>query len=104
MSFGRVGGRMSPGSGPPAERAKDLRGTLRRLLTRLRPERIKLLIALLLGVTSVGFMVSGPRILGNATNVLFNGVVGKLLQAGVTKGQASALLRSHGQGQVGSMV
>jgi ATP-binding cassette subfamily B protein len=49
-------------------------------------------------------MVSGPRILGNATNVLFNGVVGKLLQAGVTKVQAIALLRSHGQGQIASMV
>ena len=104
MSFGRPGGRMSPGSGPPAERAKDLRGTLRRLLTRLRPERIKLVIAMVLGVTSVAFMVSGPRILGNATNVLFNGVVGKLLQAGVTKVQAIALLRAHGQGQIAAMV
>jgi ATP-binding cassette subfamily B multidrug efflux pump len=104
MSFGRPGGRMSPGSGPPAERAKDLRGTLRRLLTRLRPERIKLVIAMVLGVTSVAFMVSGPRILGNATNILFNGVVGKLLQAGVTKVQAIALLRAHGQGQIAAMV
>src|ERR1017187_2064766 len=104
MSFGRPGGRMSPGSGPPAERAKDLRGTLRRLLARLRPERNRLMIALLLGVTSVGFLVSGPRILGDATNVLFNGVVGKLLQAGVTKVQAIALLRAHGQGQIAAMV
>ena len=104
MSFGRAGGGMRRGVGPPAERAKDLRGTLRRLLARLRPERIKLVIAMVLGVTSVAFMVSGPRILGNATNVLFNGVVGKLLQAGVTKVQAIALLRSHGQGQIASMV
>jgi ATP-binding cassette subfamily B protein len=94
---------MRRGVGPP-ERAKDLRGTLRRLLARLRPERIRLVIALLLGVTSVGFLVSGPRILGDATNVLFNGVVGKLLKVGTTKAQAIALLRSHGQGQIASMV
>ena len=103
MSFGRAGGGMRRGVGPP-ERAKDLRGTLRRLLARLRPERIRLMIALLLGVTSVGFLVSGPRILGDATNVLFNGVVGKLLKVGTTKAQAIALLRSHGQGQIASMV
>ena len=103
MSFGRAGGGMRRGVGPP-ERAKDLRGTLRRLLARLRPERIRLVIALLLGVTSVGFLVSGPRILGDATNVLFNGVVGKLLKVGTTKAQAIALLRSHGEGQIASMV
>ncbi len=41
--------------------------------------------ALFLGVTSVGFTVAGPKILGDATNVLFNGVVGKRLPAGITK-------------------
>jgi ATP-binding cassette subfamily B protein len=95
---------MRPGSGPPAEPAKDLRGTLRRLLARLRPARIKLVAALLLGVTSVAFMVSGPRILGNATNVLFNGVVGKQLKAGTTKAQAIALLRAHAHRQIAAMV
>jgi ATP-binding cassette subfamily B protein len=92
------------GGGPPAERARDLRGTLRRLLGRLRPERIKLLGAILLGVTSVAFMVSGPRILGNATNVLFDGVLGKQLKAGTTKAQAIAQLRAHGHGQIAQMV
>ena len=102
-----MGGRgrgMAGGSGPPAERSKDPRGTLRRLLVRLRPERLRLVIALFLGVTSVGFTVAGPKILGNATNVLFNGVLGKQLKAGVTKEQAIALLRAHGQSQIADMV
>jgi ATP-binding cassette, subfamily B, multidrug efflux pump len=99
---GAVAGR--PGTGAPAERAKDLRGTLRRLLGRLRPERARLVIVLLLGVTSVGFLVTGPRILGDATNVLFNGIVGKQLPAGVTKEQAVALLRAHGHGQLADMI
>jgi ATP-binding cassette subfamily B protein len=102
-----MGGRgrgMAGGSGPPAERSKDPRGTLRRLLVRLRPERLQLVIALFLGVTSVGFTVAGPKILGNATNVLFNGVLGKQLKAGVTKEQAIALLRAHGQNQIADMV
>jgi ATP-binding cassette, subfamily B, multidrug efflux pump len=93
-----------PGAARPAERAKDLRGTLRRLLARLRPERARLALAATLGVTSVGFMVAGPKILGNATNVLFDGIVGKQLPKGLTQAQVIALLRAHGEGQLASML
>ena len=109
--IGRPGGGMvrgaamgRPGQLPAAERSKDLRGTLRRLLARLRPERAWLAVACLLGVVSVGFMVAGPKILGNATNILFDGIVGKQLPAGMTQAQAVALLRAHGQGQLASML
>jgi len=109
--MGRPGGGMRrgpgmgrPGMGAPPERSKDFRGTLRRLFARLRPERTRLLIVLAFGVASVGFLVAGPKILGNATNVLFDGVVGKQFPAGVTKAQAVALLRAHGQGQLASML
>jgi len=88
----------------PAQKSKDLRGTLRRLLARLRPERFKFVLAVFLGVTSVGFVVSGPEILGQATNVLFNGIVGKELKPGTTKAQAIQLLRDHGHGQIASMI
>jgi ATP-binding cassette subfamily B protein len=92
------------GGAQPAQKSKDLRGTLHRLLARLRPEQTKLVLALFLGVTSVGFMVSGPEILGNATNVLFDGIIGKQLKPGTTKAQAIELLRSHGHGQIASMI
>jgi ATP-binding cassette, subfamily B, multidrug efflux pump len=99
---------MGPGRGmggaAPADKSKDFWGSFRRLLGRLRPERLKLALALVFGVASVGFMVSGPRVLGNATNVLFNGVVGKLLPAGLTKEQAVAELQAHGKSQVARMV
>ena len=109
--MGRPGGGMArgagmgrPGMGQPPERSKDLRGTLRRLLARLRPERVRLVVVLFLGVASVAFLVTGPKVLGTATNVLFDGVVGKQLPAGVTKDQAIALLRAHGQGQLAEMI
>jgi ATP-binding cassette subfamily B multidrug efflux pump len=86
------------------QKSKDLRGTLRRLLARLRPERFKLTLALVLGVMSVGFVVSGPEILGRAMNVLFNGIVGKELKPGTTKAQAIQLLREHGHSQIASMI
>ena len=97
-------GPMGPGIGTPAERGKDMRGTARRLLARLRPERIKLVSAVGLGVVSVGFMVTGPKILGAATNILFDGIVGQRLPAGMTQAQAEALLRARGQGQLADML
>ena len=109
--MGRPGGGMirgagmgRPGLGQPPERSKDLRGTVRRLLARLRPERARLVIVLIFGVTSVALLVTGPKILGEATNVLFDGVVGKQFPAGITKDQAAALLRAHGQGQLADMI
>jgi ATP-binding cassette, subfamily B, multidrug efflux pump len=105
MGGGRMGGGpMGRGRMAPVERTKDFSGTARRLLGRLRPERVKLMISLLLGVVSVAFMVTGPKILGNATNVLFNGVVSKQLPAGVTQRQAVAMLRLHGQSQIADMI
>jgi ATP-binding cassette subfamily B protein len=94
---------MRPG-GASSARTKDLRRTLARLVGRLRPERVKLMTALIAGVASVGFTVSGPRILGSAMNVLFDGVIGKQLRAHTTKAQAVALLRAHGEGQIATMV
>ncbi len=93
-----------PGMGAPPERSKDFRGTLRLLLSRLRPERLGLVTALVMGVVAVGFTVSGPKIIGNATNILFNGLTSKQLPSGMSKDQAIALLRSRGQGQLADML
>ncbi len=92
------------GAGVPVQKSKNLRGTTRRLFGRLGPERYKLGLALFLGVASVVLMVSGPQILGNATNVLFDGIVGKELPAGATKAQAIQLLKLHGHNQLASMI
>ena len=81
--------RAAPG---PVRKSKNARVTTRRLLMRLAPERLRLLLALGLGVMSVGFVVSGPQILGSATNVLFDGIVSKRLPLGTTKAQAISQL------------
>ena len=86
--------------GPPAGKTKNLGATLRQLLGRLRPEQSLIALVVVLGSASVAFAVIGPRIIGNATNIIFNGVVGKSLPAGLTKAQAVDLLRQHGQGQL----
>ena len=59
--------------GVPMEKSKDFRGSIRRLFDRMTPERNLLWAVLLLAVASVALIVSGPRVLGNATNIVFRG-------------------------------
>jgi ATP-binding cassette subfamily B protein len=92
------------GLSAPVERSKDFRGTLRKLLARLRPERAILVAVVVLGSLSVAFSVIGPKITGNAMNVIFDGVIGKSLPAGIPKEQAIELLRARGQGQLADML
>jgi len=60
--------------GMPVEKSSDFGGTLRRLGGRLRPERSRLAFVVVLAVGGVILTVLGPRILGNATNVIVNGL------------------------------
>ncbi|MGD0944424.1 MAG: ABC transporter ATP-binding protein [Acidimicrobiales bacterium] len=86
------------------ERPKDLRRSVRRLGGRLRPERVRIALVAVMASGSVAFTVFGPKILGSATDVLFNGVIGKRLPAGVTKQQTIAILRAKGERQLAQMV
>ncbi|MEU4515829.1 ABC transporter ATP-binding protein [Nonomuraea wenchangensis] len=102
--------RPQPGFGPgrmmagPAEKPSDFRGTLRNLMLLLRPERRLLAVVLALGTASVALTVAGPKILGRATDLIFSGIIGAQLPAGVTKEQAVAGLRARGQDTFADMV
>src|ERR1041385_7011301 len=97
------GGWMGMG-GPPAPKIQDAGKTLRQLLGRLRPELPLLIVVAIFGIGSVALAVIGPKILGNATNVIFDGVVGKMLPAGLTKAQVIALLQASGKGQLAQLL
>lgn len=105
---GPRGGPMGMGLGMPAQKSMDFRGSLRRLLTVLRPERVRLVAVLVLGALSVAAAVAGPKLLGTATDVLFEGVVSRQLTqvvpAGATQAQAVEALRAAGQEQLADLV
>jgi ATP-binding cassette subfamily B protein len=61
-------------AGMPVERSRDFGTSARRLAGRLRPERSRVLAVLALAVISVTFTVLGPRLLGDATNTIVDGV------------------------------
>ncbi|CAN5648487.1 ABC transporter ATP-binding protein [soil metagenome] len=72
----------------PAERSRDFTGSALRLVKRLTPQRWLTVAVILLSIAGIGIGVIGPRILGHATDLLFNGVIGRGLPAGITKEQA----------------
>jgi ATP-binding cassette, subfamily B, multidrug efflux pump len=92
------------GMSMPVQKPANFRASFRRLLGRLAPERTLVAIVVVLAVVSVAFAVIGPKILGNATNDIFNGVISQQLPAGVTKDQVVSGLRARGQNQLADMV
>ncbi|MFE3494112.1 ABC transporter ATP-binding protein [Streptomyces sp. NPDC059175] len=96
------GGRMMMGSS--GERSMDFKGSGKRLLRQLAPEKGTLWAMLAAGVLSVAFAAVGPKILGRATDLVFAGVVGREMPDDITKEQAIEGLRKRGEGGLADML
>ncbi|TGA95208.1 ABC transporter ATP-binding protein [Streptomyces sp. MZ04] len=88
----------------PDSRSMDFKGSGKRLLAQFRPERTTMYGMIAAGVLSVALSVLGPKILGRATDLLFAGIVGRDMPAGVTKDQAIENLRDKGDGGMADML
>ncbi len=92
----RRGGPMGGGHGMgmPVEKAKDFKGSLRKLLKYLGSYKIAIVLVMLFAVTSTVFAIVGPKILGGATTELFNGIMGKISGSseGVDFGKIASIL------------
>ncbi|HEX7835672.1 MAG TPA: ABC transporter ATP-binding protein, partial [Pseudolysinimonas sp.] len=87
------------GIGMPVEKSMNFGPSARRLLRRLKPERAGLVGVILLGILSVLLAVLGPKILGEATNIIFEGAISSTIPAGVTQDQVVAQLEASGDQQ-----
>jgi ATP-binding cassette, subfamily B, multidrug efflux pump len=92
------GGGPMGGMGVPGEKAIQFLPSAKRLLGRLRPDRLGVAIVLLVGVVSVVLTVIGPKLLGQATNIIFGGVLSQSLPKGLTKAQVLQALEARGEG------
>jgi ATP-binding cassette subfamily B protein len=72
-AIGRMGA-----AGMPLERSKDLGGSIRRLASQMQPERAGLVLVIGLALVSVTLLVLGPRILGDATQTIVDGVISQM--------------------------
>ncbi|MCW2819071.1 MAG: transporter related protein, partial [Marmoricola sp.] len=103
------GGPGGPGRGPMGggmvgQKAMTFGPSARRLVGRMRPDRGKAVLVVVLGVVAVGLMSTGPRILGRATDLIFAGLLGRRLTAGTTQAQAVEGLRARGEGKLADLV
>jgi ATP-binding cassette subfamily B protein len=64
--------------GIPVEKAKDFKGTLKRLLGYLKPVKLRLIIVVFFAVLSTIFSIVSPKIMGKATTKLFEGLMMKM--------------------------
>ncbi|MEV1065441.1 ABC transporter ATP-binding protein [Streptomyces sp. NPDC050263] len=96
-------GRMMAGTGPE-NRSLDFKVSGRRLLAMFKPERLTLYVMLACVVFSVGLNVVGPKILGQATDLVFAGIIGREMPAGASKEQVLDSMRERGEGGVADML
>jgi len=95
------------GMGAPVQKAQNFGPSAKRLLGMLRPDAAPLIFVVLMGAVSVALNVVGPKLLGQATNVVVAGFISlqmKDLPAGTTKEQVIAQLQANGQGQQADML
>ena len=85
-------------------KAADFGTSFRRLIGLLRPHAVTFAFVSLLGAISVVLTVIAPRVLGEATNLIFEGFVSTQLPTGVTQAQAVEQLRASGQEDFANMV
>lgn len=85
-------------------KADNFKVSFARMLGLLRPYKAALVAVSLMGAAGVALTVIAPRVLGRATDVVFQGFVSRQLPAGVTQEQAVAGLRANGQDQLASLV
>jgi ATP-binding cassette subfamily B protein len=94
------------GFGPQmvGQRSENFGPSARRLVGLMAPQRRKATVVLALALVSVGCAVAGPKILGNATNLILAGLFGRRLPAHLTKAQAIALLRTRHEGRIADVL
>ena len=91
-------------AGPPPGKAEAFWPSFKRMVGLLGVHRISLVVVALAAVGTVVLAVAAPKVLGQATNVIFEGVVSTMLPAGTTKAQAVEMLRARGMDDFASML
>ena len=76
---GPMGG---PGGRGPVEKAKDVKGTTKKLGQRLSSYKIAIIIVMIFAIGSTIFSIVGPKILGNATTEIYTGLMNKINRTG----------------------
>lgn len=66
------------GPGAPVEKAKDFKGSIGKLARYMSEYKISLVFVVIFAITSTVFNIIGPKLMGNATTEIFNGIIAKV--------------------------
>ncbi|HYN65585.1 MAG TPA: ABC transporter transmembrane domain-containing protein, partial [Ornithinibacter sp.] len=90
--------------GVPTEKSQTFVPSAKRVLRLLHPERFIVWTVVVFAVGSVVLNAIGPKILGDATDLIFAGMFGRQIPAGVTQQQAADALRAQGEDSLADML
>ena len=79
------------GMGMPVQKAKDFKGTLKRLIRYLRPHRIRLIIVLIFTIASTAFTIAAPKVMSKGMNKLQDSYMASSMLKNLAKGQKQAV-------------
>jgi len=82
------------GFGMPVQKARDFKGTLRRLAGYVAPHRVSIAVVLAAGVLSTVFSVLGPKLIGMATTTIFEGYLARRLGGGIDWNALGGIVRT----------
>lgn len=66
------------GPGAPVEKAKDFKGSIGKLARYMSEYKLALVFVVIFAITSTVFNIIGPKLMGNATTEIFNGIIAKV--------------------------
>ncbi|MFF1822785.1 ABC transporter ATP-binding protein [Kribbella sp. NPDC058245] len=99
-----TGRAFGPPGGIPGDKSMNFGPSAKRLLKRLRPQRVQVSVVVVLAICSVGLSVLGPKILGRVTDIIFAGFIGKKFPNTMTKQQIIEQTRASGNGRLADLL
>ena len=66
------------GPGAPVEKAKDFKGSILKLAKYMSEYKLSLIFVVVFAITSTVFNIIGPKLMGNATTEIFDGIIAKV--------------------------
>ena len=93
---GMGGGPMGSFAGPKVK-AKDFKGTLKRLLTYLKPQRTNFILVFIFAIVSTVFTIVGPKVSAKAIDKLFEGIMSKfgLIQLHAKQAEIANIIKAN---------
>jgi ATP-binding cassette, subfamily B, multidrug efflux pump len=91
------GGGFGGGFGGPVQKAKDFKGTLKRLIRYLKPHTLNLMIVLIFAIASTVFTIVAPKVMSKAMNKLQDGYMAKMMLQKMSEVQTTAVQQINEQ-------